>query len=818
MKKVFMKKIVSFVLAMLLCGIPAGLHAVEEESIAPEDKISEDLYKKFEQLKADGKNLSKEKIPVWVWYEDIDQKQVDREVMEQTGLTTETIAVNFEMPDLKLINDLKNNHVGSQERMQDYFARTVVARKLEAQKTKEYVDKRRQISKTKYKMRRDKIINEFILKNDDIIFKSDYSPSFISKMTQRQIVNLSKNKNIQKVYLYQETETIPCADTVADSKFKETVQVDKVFNNIALSGSNVKVGLADVGKADKNNSELTSSNIIQLGNAGIDDHSTLMARIICGNYGIAPSCTLYSTNFNFTEIENLITNGIQILSISIVWPSVVGGYSSYDKWFDHLVSQHSLTISTAAGNGAATEPRVAAPAMANNVITVGAYDDKGTAVNKSDDLLNATSRYAQETGVLKPDVIEPRCISNGGTSSATAVNSGIAALLLELKPSLSYQPQTLKAILMASCQRKVQSPVGAAAETMEQGLTERQGAGAVDAWNAVCIVSQGNYGYGEVKDAAEKRNFVQPAYGASHMNVSIAWLRENTISSSDHASGAVTSGTQHNLNLYVYRNGVQVGSSTNANSSTEMAYFPLSASEARYQIKVSNYNHASTETVRYGYAWCTDNMAFHENLTGTGYPDGIFYIRSKSNANGAYLTVDEETGQISQEAFTGEANQQWVSSKTGYDPFTIQTNSSAYPGCLSISGQTNAWVSQDSAQYITFGGSSIDNTYGIQLYGLPASNSRSLTALDTSAQSSAAIWQNIGIPERFQWYFEPVGYIRGDVNRDGTVSTADALLAQKYVSKLVTFDAAQRFLGDMNNDGQVNMNDVNLIQQAVAAG
>lgn len=813
-----MKKIISVVLAALICGIPAGMYAAAGvELTAPEDKISEELYQEFERLEAQGKNLAKEKIPVWVWYEDIDQKQVNREVTEQTGLTPETIAVDFEMPNPTLINDLKNNNAGSQKQMQEYLARTVTARKLEEQKTNEYINKRRLISKTKYITKRDKIIKNYSIKNNDIIFKSDYSPSFISEMTQKQILNLSKNTDIQKIYLYREVETQPSAETVADSTFKSTVQVDQVFDNIGLFGRNVKVGLADEGKADITHSELSQSDILLFGDFDIKDHSTLMARIICGSYGIAPSCTLYSTNFNFTQIEDLITNGIQILSISIVWPSVVGGYSVYDKWFDHLVSRHSLTVSTAAGNGATTEPRVAAPAMANNVITVGAYDDKGTAINKSDDLLNATSRYAQETGVLKPDVIEPRCISNGGTSSATAVNSGIAALLFELKPSLCYQPQVVKAIIMASCQRKVQSPAGAAAETMAQGLTERQGAGAVDAWNAVCIVAQGNYGYGEVSSAAEKRSFVQPAYGASNMNVTIAWLRENTISSSDHASGAVTSGIQHNLNLYVYRNGVQVGSSTNANSSTEMAYFPLSASEARYQIKVSNYNHASTETVRYGYAWCTDNMAFRENLTGTGNPDGIYYIRSKSNANGAYLTVDEETGQISQKAFTGEANQQWISSKTGYDPFTIQTNSSAYPGYLSISGQTLAWVRQDSAQYITYGGNGTDNTYGIQLYGLSPSNSRSLTALDTGAQSSTAIWQNIGIPERFQWYFEPVGYIRGDVNRDGAISTADVLLTQNYVSKVVNLDAAQKFLADMNNDGQINITDVQLIQQAVSA-
>ena len=536
--------------------------------------------------------------------------------------------------------------------------------------------------------------------------------------------------------------------------------------------------------------------------------------------GIAPAASLYVTNASLSNIEAMISQGIAVMNVS--WGYEYPGpaaYTFHDKWFDHIANNHHLLLICSAGNEEDDgHTCVRSPAMAYNVLAVGAYEDNSTGKIPSDDKLYPGSSY-NHTGSLKPDVVAPMNIYNGATSFAAPIVTGIAVLLLELKPSLAYQPQVLKAILIASCQRKVLTHEGKADETMAQGITRKQGAGAVDAWNAVCIVSQGNYGYGEVKDAAEKRNFVQPAYGASHMNVSIAWLRENTVPENDHVHESSTvAGTQHNLNLYVYRNGVQVGSSANANSSTEMAYFPLSASEARYQIKVSNYNHASTETVRYGYAWCTDNMAFRENLTGTSYPDGIFYIRSKSNANGAYLTVDEETGQISQEAFTGKANQQWVSSKTGYDPFTIQTNSSAYPGCLSISGQTNAWVSQDSAQYITFGGSSIDNTYGIQLYGLPASNSRSLTALDTSAQSSAAIWQNIGIPERFQWYFEPVGYIRGDVNRDGTVSTADALLAQKYVSKLVTFDAAQRFLGDMNNDGQVNMNDVNLIQQAVAAG
>lgn len=532
--------------------------------------------------------------------------------------------------------------------------------------------------------------------------------------------------------------------------------------------------------------------------------------------GIAPETTLYATDDSYENIEALISQGVKVINAS--WGQWAYGYTSIDRWFDHIATYHNLLVVCSAGNEE-DDGRVwvRTPAMACNTIAVGALEDNSTGNDLSDDRLYIGSSY-NHSGFLKPDVVAPMNTTTGATSFAAPIVTGIAALLLELKPSLSYQPQVLKAILMASCQRKVLSHAGTADETMEQGITRTQGAGAVNAWNAVCIVAQGNYGYGKVTSATEKRNFVQPSYGASHMNVSIAWLRENTISSNNHASGTVTAGTQHDLDLRVYRNGTLVGSSANANSSTEMAYFPLSASEARYQIRVSKEDLTNLETVRYGYAWCTDNMAFRENLTGTDYPEGIYYIRNKSNANGAYLTVDEQTGQISQKAFTGEANQQWVSSKIGNLPFALQTSSSIYPGYLSKNGdEAGAVISKNIPDYIYFGINGFDNTLGIQYQAQPLSNELSLTVQNGEAQNSPAVWRYQGVPDRFQWYFEPVGYKRGDVNRDGWISTADALLVQKYISKFLTLDAAQKFLGDMNNDGQVSLTDVTMIQKLISA-
>lgn len=650
----------------------------------------------------------------------------------------------------------------------------------------------------------------------DVIFKSEYAPTVIANLTKEQIKASAEDAKVEFIGLYEEPEAAPCTFETS----KQTIRVDKVFSQIGLKGTNVKVGMFENG-VPLDHEELDPDRITAVGtNVAAQDHPRWVAICLAGStLGIAPEALVYATNANLSNIEALISQGIVVMNVS--WGYIRSGAGTYtyeDKWFDHIAKEHNLLLMCSAGNEEDDgRSCVRSPAMAYNTLAVGAFEDKSTGNNLADDQLYVGSSY-NHTGSLKPDLVAPMNTTNGATSFAAPVVTGIAALLLELKPALCYQPQTLKAILMASCQRKVLSHAGTADETMEQGLTRKQGAGAVDAWNAVCIVAQGNYGYGEVTSATEKRSFVQPSYGASNMNVTIAWLRDNTISSSNHSSGTVSVGTQQDLDLSVYRNGKQVGSSFNSNSSTEMAYFPLSAGESRYQIRVSKEDLTNTETVSYGYAWSTDNMSYRENLTGTNYPDGIYYIRSKSNANGAYLTVDEETGQISQKAFTGAENQQWISSKTGYNPFTIQTNSSAYPGYLSISGQTNAWIRQDSEQYITFGGNNLDNTYGIQLYGLPSSNSRSLTALDTGAPNSTAIWRNIGIPERFQWYFEPVGYIRGDVNRDGTVSNADVLLTQNYVSKVVNLDAAQKFLADMNNDGQINVSDVQLIQEAVSAG
>ena len=813
-KCIFIKKCLAFCLALLLCGLPVSIYASNETAQAaalPEQKISDTLYAEFARLEAQGKNMANEKIPVWIWYKDINQTQVDNIVKTRTGLTAENAAVDYAMPSPALLNSLQNEEPGSQAQMQAYLAATAQARALEAQRADTLIMTRREVAREQYNVKSAEIIEEVNLDADDIIFKSQYAPVVIAEMTKSEIAAIAKNNYIEKIEIYEEP-VIETADEFSESPFKETLKIPDIRDTMGLYGENVKVGIADDGRVEGTHSEFENSNITYLGNEQTGSHATLMARIICGENGIAPDANCYSTNYGLETIEELLSYGVQLINISIIYTYIYGSYSQYDAWFDHLVSQHSVTIVCAVGNDATTNSYVASPALANNVISVGAYDDNGTPQNYSDDILNATSRYDQGTGVSKPDLVSLRTISYGGTSAATAVTTGIIALMLELKPSLAYQPQAIKAILLASCQRKVQNPAGVAAETMAQGITDRQGAGAVDVWNAICIISQGQYGYGTFSGAEEARYFVQPPYGASNMNVSVAWLRNNTASGSHNSVSNVTAGTQHNINLQVYRGETLAGSSALANSSTEMAYIPLSSTSTQYKLRLYKADTTNTESVRYAYAWSTDNMRYNESASTTPQDepiDGFFYIRNQNN--GQYLTVNESTGQVTSAPFSGGRNQQWIIGKTdSYGYTTIKTRSLTYPGNLSRAASgNNAVIDQDTEYLVYFSMFSSTGAHSIT-HGMQGIAYVHLQLVDGAFQ-----WATYGAPTNFQWHFERVGYQKGDVNLDGSLTVADATLIQQYALEMVTFNDDQLYLADLDNSGTITILDATLLQKLI---
>jgi len=60
-------------------------------------------------------------------------------------------------------------------------------------------------------------------------------------------------------------------------------------------------------------------------------------------------------------------------------------------------------------------------------------------------------------------------------------------------------------------------------------------------------------------------------------------------------------------------------------------------------------------------------------------------------------------------------------------------------------------------------------------------------------------------------FVEESGFAYGDLNRDGIVNSADAILLLRYDAGLETLDAEQLLLADVNRDGRITVYDANEI-------
>jgi serine protease AprX len=140
--------------------------------------------------------------------------------------------------------------------------------------------------------------------------------------------------------------------------------------------------------------------------------------------------------------------------------------------------RRGLVVVAASGNGGPERDTVVTPGNDPYVITVGATDDRGN-LGRGNDLLAWFSAWGSADSNAKPDLVAPgrRLVSlrvagstldtlfpdrvvvarNGstyfrltGTSMATGVVSGVAALLLQRRPSLT--PDQVKALLVRTTQ------------------------------------------------------------------------------------------------------------------------------------------------------------------------------------------------------------------------------------------------------------------------------------------------------------------------------------------------------------------------------
>ncbi len=230
--------------------------------------------------------------------------------------------------------------------------------------------------------------------------------------------------------------------------------------------------------------------------AGVAPKSTLVAVKVAGRNGVADVSTILQGMHWVSSYKDQFN--IRVMNLS--W----GTTSTQDPKVDPLnyavqrLWRQGIVVVVAAGNSGPGAGTVMKPADDPLVVTAGAYDDKQNDSTADDAVPAWSSQGPTAQGLTKPDIVvpgrtlitprsygsrvenenpkalvSPSYIRGSGTSQAAAVTSGLAALLIAGRPSLT--PDQVKNLL-----KNTASPIagnsGGTANVQGQGRAQLAGA------------------------------------------------------------------------------------------------------------------------------------------------------------------------------------------------------------------------------------------------------------------------------------------------------------------------------------------------------
>ena len=335
---------------------------------------------------------------------------------------------------------------------------------------------------------------------------------------------------------------LPSADQLA-AVYPRVVNADKDWAQ-AITGNSVTVAVLDSGIAP--DADLVSPTNRIIASVNFADqrvspdpggHGTHIAGIIAGNgtnsagqfVGIAPQANLVDVRVLDSRgsgrissvvrgiewvLANRATYNIRVINLSFGAPATTSYRTDPMATAIEIAWRRGLVVVAAAGNTGPSANTVVTPGTDPYAITVGATDDQGT-LTPGDDTLAWFSAWGTADSNVKPDVVAPgrRIVSirvpgsaldtlfpdhvvvaqNGatymrlsGTSQATAVVSGEAALLLQGRPTL--YPDQVKALVMGTATAFGQQSGSALPAPTAAGN------GLIDAWGAMTAQPPGYTG------------------------------------------------------------------------------------------------------------------------------------------------------------------------------------------------------------------------------------------------------------------------------------------------------------------------------------
>ena len=325
---------------------------------------------------------------------------------------------------------------------------------------------------------------------------SDYSPFTFKTFSNYEefqkdskfIKKISKNKNIDTIYI--EANYNGNKETLSTTNIDYSSSIIHLANAIEMigasdpsfTGNGIKVGIIDEGYIS-NTTNFVGKTVVNLNNiySGQSNHTTGVASIIGGIYGIAPDVELYFYNFDAgnnlkTAVESMIDENISLINISMYSDYHTGNYALYDgysAYLDYISWYYGVCFVVAAGNEI-TSLNVVNPSLGFNVISVGSTDaNKNISVFSSwrapeadfinDPSVTTNSHYLKPTlvapgeNIVIPNVTlwnsNPINYGEDGTSFAAPMVTGIIALLMEEYPLLIGEPHLVASALISGCEK-----------------------------------------------------------------------------------------------------------------------------------------------------------------------------------------------------------------------------------------------------------------------------------------------------------------------------------------------------------------------------
>ena len=298
----------------------------------------------------------------------------------------------------------------------------------------------------------------------------------------------------------------------------------------------------------------------------------------------------------------IVQGGAHLVTMSLV-QNDASTYSTSNAYFDAVVWEHHRLIVGNGGNNYSEtnshcpgpqEP-VLSPGSAWNVLSVGGTSNDARRLwyraNGSEPSFCWEDPPGQTGDVndrVKPEIVAPAqnvstyFYNGSGVSAATPMVAGIAAALIDQRPSLLNYPEQVKAILLAASEAKhALTPggnrsisvegLGTASAKWASRIAERHETLHTGDYGGLTFDSTGG-GDGECLDAPAAQSIdLEVPYATRKVRVVIDWLAHT--GAANPRSGSTSSVRQADFNLTILKGPTIVGQSTRSASNVEWVDF-----------------------------------------------------------------------------------------------------------------------------------------------------------------------------------------------------------------------------------------------------